>query len=117
MALHHESAGNSAASGNAATPGTSSLVQARDTRPAGAFPLAAQALALGERTGQVFDGVDLLRLVGTLLQQHAEKADPGKLRQAQLVLARATDGLQRAAEDLDSLEAELTAQAVEAGHA
>lgn len=70
MAHHHESAGNSAASGNAATSGTSSLVQARDTRSAGAFPLAELVVIIRPH------GCDFWAYEGTRAQLEAEGVIP-----------------------------------------
>ena len=58
MALHHESAGNSAASGNAVTTGPSSLDQARNARSAGA-----SSIAVEERAGAFADLRVTLRLI------------------------------------------------------
>ena len=115
MALHHESAGNSAASGNAATPGTSSLVQARDTRSAGAFFVSTLEESLFDQSSYVADLCRQLEVALEIIKSDREDA----AQVADALTCVALHRLRQISLDLESLSTDCGRMAtkLESGHA
>ena len=102
MALHHESAGNSAASGNAVTTGPSSLDQARNARSAGASSIAAESMA--DQFSTLRATLRRIRYLSESTDAHLEQYRGTEIDRDQMQWAFATLGDQ-AWEALETLKA------------
>lgn len=111
MALQHKSAGNSAASGNAATSGTSSLVQARDTRSAGAFFIGDAKEVLDDEVGGLHELCVQLQVVLEFIR--SDREDASDLADALTCVALAQ--LNHITQDLESLARDCRRQAEKLG--